>query len=205
MASFPQDVAGDGALLTHVPSLPAFTSSRCSRGERSTIRKKIFEPWQQQLEGRGVVVRAGSRVSSIEKDDGGYAIRLDSEEGGEDSIVECDVVVLAVGATAAGRLASSSPAISSLAGSENFDKLISKIRNIGKSKGSQAQDVTHTARIRGNAYRFGLEGGALLRLLVRDPDEEELDTSDRRWTILHEEGQLICAGILWGKKRNNSL
>jgi len=44
-------------------------------------------------------------------------------EGSEIDAIECDAVVLAVGATAAGRLASSSPALSSLDGTKDFDKL----------------------------------------------------------------------------------
>jgi len=90
---------------------------------RGSISEKIFEPWQQQLEKRGVIVQGGSRVSSIEKNDSGYKIQLDSMDGGENDTIECDAVVLAVGATAAGRLASSSSAISSLEGSKDFDKL----------------------------------------------------------------------------------
>jgi len=90
---------------------------------RGSISEKIFEPWQQQLEKRGVVVRGGSRVSLIEKNDTGYTIQLDSMGGDKVDAIECDAVVLAVGATAAGKLASSSPAISSFDGTKDFDKL----------------------------------------------------------------------------------
>mmetsp|Transcript_12713 Transcript_12713/g.31022 ORF Transcript_12713/g.31022 Transcript_12713/m.31022 type:complete len:683 (+) Transcript_12713:170-2218(+) len=90
---------------------------------RGSISEKIFEPWQHQLENRGVVVQGGSRVSSIEKTNNGYTIQLASMNGDENGVIECDAVVLAVGATAAGKLASSSPAISSLPAANNFDKL----------------------------------------------------------------------------------
>jgi len=91
---------------------------------RGSIGERIFEPWQRQLERRGVFVRGGSRVSSIEKNGGGFVVRLDSAGGdGDDATIECDAVLLAVGATAAGRLASSSPALSSLDGTKDFDKL----------------------------------------------------------------------------------
>ena len=87
------------------------------------ISEKIFEPWQQQLEKRGVTVRGGARVASIEKASDGYTIQLDSKSDEENNSIECDAVVLAVGATAAGRLTSSSPALSSLQSTKDFDKL----------------------------------------------------------------------------------
>ncbi|KAL7531162.1 hypothetical protein ACHAXR_003878 [Thalassiosira sp. AJA248-18] len=91
---------------------------------RGSIAEKIFDPWQQQLEKRGVVVKGGSKVSSIEKSENGkYTIQLDSMNGDENDSIDCDAVVLAVGATAAGYLAKASPAISSLAATKNFDKL----------------------------------------------------------------------------------
>jgi len=114
---------------------------------RGSISEKIFEPWQNQLEKRGVVVRGGARVSSIEEititndieEDQTeskrhkYTIHLDSNGNGVDgdngdgkngeNRIDCDAVVLAVGATAAGRLSSSSPAISSLDATKDFDKL----------------------------------------------------------------------------------
>lgn len=97
---------------------------------RGSISERIFEPWQKQLENRSVIIRGGSRVSSIEKtlkQDYKYTVRLDTkgntESEEEKEIIECDAVVLAVGATSAGKLASSSPAISSLDSTKDFDKL----------------------------------------------------------------------------------
>jgi len=95
---------------------------------RGSIGERIFDPWQRQLEARGVTVRGGARVASIVKTErdgaGGYAVRLASaEEGAENEVIHCDAVVLAVGATAAGRLAAASPALSSLEGARDFDKL----------------------------------------------------------------------------------
>jgi len=89
---------------------------------RGSISELIFSPWQKQLEDRGVTFRGGTRVSSIEKKenkDTNFAIYLD----GESESIECDAIVLAVGAVAAGRLTSSSPALSSLQTTRNFDKL----------------------------------------------------------------------------------
>ena len=92
---------------------------------RGSISEKIFEPWQKQLENRNVQIRGGARVSTIDKDENGkFTIQLDSMgEGGDSDIIDCDAVVLAVGATAAGRLTSSSNALSSLEATQNFDKL----------------------------------------------------------------------------------
>ncbi len=92
---------------------------------KGSISEKIFEPWQDQLVKRNVSIRGGARVSSIEKNESGkYTVSLDtaSEDDVGDTI-ECDAVVLAVGATAAGRLAASSPALSSLPATKDFDKL----------------------------------------------------------------------------------
>ncbi|KAL7534407.1 hypothetical protein ACHAWF_004824 [Thalassiosira exigua] len=88
---------------------------------KGSISEMIFEPWQRQLEKRGVVIRGGARVASIEKRANQYEVRLDSTDG--DCIIDCDAVVLAVGTTAAGKLAASSPALSSLEATKDFDKL----------------------------------------------------------------------------------
>mmetsp|Transcript_7699 Transcript_7699/g.15729 ORF Transcript_7699/g.15729 Transcript_7699/m.15729 type:complete len:666 (-) Transcript_7699:1508-3505(-) len=92
---------------------------------KGSISEKIFEPWQEQLVKRDVSIRGGARVSSIEKNESGkYTVSLDAAS--EDEVgdtIECDAVVLAVGATAAGRLAASSPALSSLPATRDFDKL----------------------------------------------------------------------------------
>jgi uncharacterized protein with NAD-binding domain and iron-sulfur cluster len=100
---------------------------------RGSISEKIFEPWQEQLEKRGVVVRGGARVQNISTNDDEnkfkYTMRLDSMGGNENmgengnDIIECDAVVMAVGATSAGKLVASSPAISNLYATKDFDKL----------------------------------------------------------------------------------
>jgi uncharacterized protein with NAD-binding domain and iron-sulfur cluster len=102
---------------------------------RGSISENIFEPWQVQLEQRGVQVRGGARVSCIEKNDidSGdnqqklkYSITLDGakDEGKESgNVIDCDAIVLAVGATSAGKLAEFSPAISSVEFTKDFDKL----------------------------------------------------------------------------------
>jgi len=86
---------------------------------RGSISSLIFGPWQMQLADRGVAFRGGTKVSSIEKKDTNFTINLDDSS----ESIECDAIVLAVGAVAAGRLASSSPALSSLQTTTNFDKL----------------------------------------------------------------------------------
>lgn len=94
------------------------------RWARGSISEKIFGPWQKQLERRGVIVTGGARVSSIEKHKNGrYAVELASAPEDLGNTIECDAVVLAVGATAAGKLAATSPAISSLEATRDFDKL----------------------------------------------------------------------------------
>ena len=94
------------------------------RWARGSISEKIFAPWQTQLERRDVAVMGGTRVSAITKhDDGKYCVNLAASTGDLNDRIDCDVVVLAIGATAAGKLASSSPALSSLTATHDFDKL----------------------------------------------------------------------------------
>jgi len=89
---------------------------------KGSIGEKIFTPWQNQLEERGVTITGGARVSSIinnEHDMSKYTIQF----GDEIDDTDCDAIVLAVGATSAGKIASSSPALSSLEATKDFDKL----------------------------------------------------------------------------------
>lgn len=107
---------------------------------RGSISELIFDPWREQLESRGVTFATGARVESIENivDDGGgggrrYSLRLapssspDAPSAGgvrnAGDIIECDAIVLAVGATSAGKLTSTSSALSSIRATENFHKL----------------------------------------------------------------------------------
>ncbi|KAL3772434.1 hypothetical protein ACHAWO_004360 [Cyclotella atomus] len=98
---------------------------------RGSIGELIFHPWKHQLEGRGVQFKNGARVACISSNDDeevslsgetpskySYAIQLD-----DNSRILCDAVVIAIGAVAAGKLAGTSPALSSLPATENFDKL----------------------------------------------------------------------------------
>ena len=137
-------------LLHVLPMCPAYDCSAAaalscfhvfalqSRGEfdvrwcRGSISEKIFEPWQKQLEKRSVTVRGGARVASIVKNTNDnddlersykYTIQLDSQDEVGNDTIQCDAVVLAVGATAAGKLASSSQALSALPVTRDFDKL----------------------------------------------------------------------------------
>jgi len=101
---------------------------------RGSISELIFEPWQQQLEKRGVQVRGGARVTYIDEfkngddfnsdgfhDDSSYSITLDTANGQE--IIDCDAIVLAVGATSMSKISASSPVIGSLPATKDFDKL----------------------------------------------------------------------------------
>jgi uncharacterized protein with NAD-binding domain and iron-sulfur cluster len=90
---------------------------------RGSISQKIFAPWQTQLERKGVAVMGGTRVSASKHDDGKYCVNLAASTGDLNDRIDCDVVVLAIGTTAAGKLASSSPALSSLTARNDFDKL----------------------------------------------------------------------------------
>ena len=89
---------------------------------KGSIAEKIFTPWQNQLEERRVTITGGARVSSIinnEHDMSKYTIQF----GDEIDDIDCDAIVLAVGATSAGKIASSSPALSSLETTKDFNKL----------------------------------------------------------------------------------
>jgi len=120
-----------------------------------SISEQIFGPWQDQLEGRGVVVKGGSRVLSINHyDNDGDTVEADVEADVDVDVksdrvaeevststntsttkreykiclqdkedIDCDAIILAVGGTAMGKIAASSPAISSLEASKDFDKL----------------------------------------------------------------------------------
>ena len=79
---------------------------------RGSIGEKIFNPWVEQLAARGNVhVRGSARVSAITKGQTkAYNVALNDNA---DSI-ECDAVVLAIGATAAGRLIDSCPPLNAV-------------------------------------------------------------------------------------------
>lgn len=88
---------------------------------KGSISEKIFTPWQNQLEQRGVKIQGGALVTSISEKDpntGKFTLGLLNQDD-----IECDAVVLAVGGTSMGKIAPSSPALSSLEVSQNFDKL----------------------------------------------------------------------------------
>ena len=123
---------------------------------KGSISEKIFDPWQIQLEQRGVEVRGGARVTGIEEccasttvgdddEDNGssdehghgehgqgergykYSLSLESFTNSSGSsakeTLECDAIVLAVGATSMSKIAASSPLIASLPACKDFDKL----------------------------------------------------------------------------------
>ena len=97
---------------------------------RGSIAELIFAPWEKQLRDRGVVVRGGARVESIVQTDMAMIDVVEEKVGTHkytvtlsDDTIECDAVVLAVGATSMAKIASSSPAIASLPASKDFDKL----------------------------------------------------------------------------------
>ena len=110
------DVSAAAALSCfHVFALQtrgAFDVKWCAGG----ISEKIFAPWQDQLEGRGVAIAGGSRVESIARgDDGTFEVAV---QGG--AARRADAVVFAVGGVSAAKLSAASPG---LLGDENLAAL----------------------------------------------------------------------------------
>ena len=83
---------------------------------RGSIAELIFEPWQIQLKNRGnVQILNGKKVTSITSETNvgnqtskKYAIQFDQGKEEED-VLECDAIILAVGATSIKYIAQSSP------------------------------------------------------------------------------------------------
>lgn len=72
---------------------------------RGSISERIFNPWVEKLRESGnVCIQGSARVTSIEHYGGEYTVMINNKVS-----VTCDAVVLAVGATAAGRLIDSCP------------------------------------------------------------------------------------------------
>ena len=98
---------------------------------RGGIGEAIFAPWQERLTARdNVEMRGGARVEAIERQaDGRLAVRTAGRPGQSAADADApapliaDAVVLAVGATAAARLAEASPALSSLPAAARFGEL----------------------------------------------------------------------------------
>jgi len=87
---------------------------------RGSISEKIFGPWQERLNSRGnVQLQNGARVNRISRTDDGQLIL---EVQGQEKPIFADAVVLAVGATAAARLAGGSPALQLLPATKRFDE-----------------------------------------------------------------------------------
>lgn len=92
---------------------------------RGSIAEKIFGPWSQQLEKQGVQIRGGveNRVLSMErrKNATDYNFEIQLQEG---KMLQCDSVIMAVGATAMGKLSDSSPSVfDRIPISKSFSKL----------------------------------------------------------------------------------
>ena len=101
---------------------------------RGGISELIFAPWQAKLEARGnVCLRGGARVGEISRaeasEDGDVNIKAQagllqvSLVGDEAETLTADAVILAVGGTAAARLAEASPVMRGLPACQGFDEL----------------------------------------------------------------------------------
>jgi uncharacterized protein with NAD-binding domain and iron-sulfur cluster len=85
---------------------------------RGTITEKIFDPWSRILQERNVTIRGSSRVTAIVEDPVRQTFEV-SVDGDADK--RCDAVVLAMGTTAARRLAVSCPPLLALPETKNWD------------------------------------------------------------------------------------
>lgn len=95
------------------------------RWGRGSLSELIFNPWAKQLERRNVAIRGGSRVSSITSDDSAPADSkvIVSIDGAAEEPISCDAIVLAIGATSCAKLVSTSPFLSQLPATQNFESL----------------------------------------------------------------------------------
>uniref|UniRef100_A0A7S2YTX9 Amine oxidase domain-containing protein n=1 Tax=Entomoneis paludosa TaxID=265537 RepID=A0A7S2YTX9_9STRA len=80
---------------------------------RGSISEKIFNPWAEKLKASGNVdIRGGSKVTAIEESTSGtkqFIVTVNDEEK-----IACDAVVMAIGATTAGRLIDCCPPLQSI-------------------------------------------------------------------------------------------
>ena len=86
---------------------------------RGTITEKIFNPWAENLQrDGGVDIQGASRVTGIDSNvEGGKPYRVSINNG--ENEIDCDAVILAVGATTAGRIVESCPPLQSVSGLSN--------------------------------------------------------------------------------------
>ena len=93
------------------------------RWAKGDIGEKIFAPWVEQLEGRGVRFLQNTKAVDFEaSDDGRQISAVRCAVAGEESIVECDDIVFALGGGALGAL-SRSPALAKSAEFRAFSNL----------------------------------------------------------------------------------
>jgi uncharacterized protein with NAD-binding domain and iron-sulfur cluster len=78
---------------------------------RANLAETIFDPWAERLLENNVEIRRNSKVTSISQldDSGPYHISINNE-----TTIECDAIVLAVGGTAMSKLVTQSPPLKSL-------------------------------------------------------------------------------------------
>jgi len=93
---------------------------------RGSISERIFNPWVETLKNSGKVdVRGGARVTCITEND--VAAKRFVVDINESESIACDAVVLAVGATTAGRLYDSCPVFHSI---PNLEKQWKELRGV---------------------------------------------------------------------------
>jgi uncharacterized protein with NAD-binding domain and iron-sulfur cluster len=85
---------------------------------RGTITEKIFDPWSRILRERNVTVQGSSRVTAIVED---AERKMFTVSVNNETDKRCDAVVLAVGTTAARRLAVSCPPLTALSQTNEWD------------------------------------------------------------------------------------
>ena len=90
------------------------------RWGRGSLSEKIFEPWMVQLRKRGVEILGGCRVRSIDKDD---KRKIVIETDGSDEVMNCDAIVLAIGAVSCSKLTNQSKFLRDMETTRDFNEL----------------------------------------------------------------------------------
>jgi phytoene dehydrogenase-like protein len=78
---------------------------------RGTISEKIFDPWSRQLRARNVTIQGSSRVTALRENTTNRILTVTINNQTE---VQCDAIVLAIGTTAAKALVQSCPPLASI-------------------------------------------------------------------------------------------
>ena len=129
------------------------------RWAKGDIGEKIFAPWVEQLEGRGVRFLQNTKAVDFEaSDDGRQISAVRCAVAGEESIVECDDIVFALGGGALGALsrspAQASPCEDEMRGSQSQRRSASHLHCDGRDEPAApyvGRSVAHGLRSEGAA------------------------------------------------------